>query len=334
MSLDVDAPPVRERSEPTAGVAPLAATAPRPDHRVLVAAAAGLLAAGYVLYLYAWRRPLSVSDFDAIWAAGRALRAGQDPYAAVPSPPWPWPLQYPLPAVLVALPFSYLPIVLARAAFIGLSTGLLAWALTARAWWPLWMLAGGQMFSAVGAVQWTPLFAAGVLLPAVRWLWAAKPTTGAVLFAAYPDRRVILGGVLLFALAFAVWPSWTEGWLAAARTAPHRPGMLRLGGVLLLLALLRWRRPEARQVAAVALVPLSPHVYEALPLLLLARSRREMLLLTLSGTVGLLVGLTIPRPGGPDHGPIPWTIVFLSCYLPALLVVLRRPNAPTGGEAR
>ncbi len=110
------------------------------------------------------------SDFDAIWAAGRALRAGQDPYAAIQSPPWPWPLQYPLPAVLLTRPLGYLPVALARAAFAGVGTALLAWGLTRHAWWPLWMLAGGQMLAAIGSVQWTPLFAAGVLLPVLRWL--------------------------------------------------------------------------------------------------------------------------------------------------------------------
>ena len=297
-----------------------------PLRRALVAALLGFLAATYVLYIYGWRKPLVVSDFDAIWAGARALVAGQNPYAAIQSPPWPWDLQYPLPTLLVALPFSVLPLAIARATFIGLSTALLAWGLTARAWWPLWMLAGGQMLLAVEAVQWTPLFAAGVLLPAVRWIWGAKPTTGAVLFAAYPDRRTVIGGIMLVAAAFLLFPGWIHDWLGAAGRAPHRPGVLHLGGVLLLLALLRWRRPEARQIAAVALVPLSPHVYEALPLLLLARSRREMLVLTLCGTLGFFAALTVPRPGGPDHGPIPWAIVFLSCYLPALVAVIRRSN--------
>jgi hypothetical protein len=228
--------------------------------------------------------------------------------------------------LLVALPFSLLPLAIARAAFIGLSTALLAWGLTARAWWPLWMLAGGQMLLAVEAEQWTPLFAAGIVLPAARWIWGAKPTTGAVLFAAYPDRRTVIGGLMLLAAAFLIFPGWMHDWLGAAGRAPHRPGVLHLGGVLLLLALLRWRRPEARQLAAVALVPLSPHDYEAHTLLLLARSRREMLVLTLCGTLGFFAALTVPRPGGPDHGPIPWAIVFLSCYLPALVAVLRRPN--------
>jgi hypothetical protein len=298
---------------------------PRRRFRALAALGAGLVAAAYVIRVYG-PAPLMPSDFDAIWAGARALRAGQDPYAAIQTPPWPWPLQYPLPSVLLALPFSYLPIAFARGAFVGVSTALLAWVLSARAWWPLLALASGQMIVAVGSVQWTPLFAAAILLPGLRWLWAAKPTTGGVLFAAYPNRLTLAGGVVLYALAFAAWPGWLDGWLPAAATAPHKPGIARLGGFLLLLALLRWRRPEARQLAAAALIPLSPHLYEGLPLLLLARSRREMLLLALCGMLGLIAGLTIMREVRFEHNPIDWLIVLLSCYLPALVVVLRRPN--------
>jgi hypothetical protein len=237
-------------------------------------------------------------------------------------------VQYPLPAVLVMLPFSLLPLTVARATFMGLSVALLAYGLTRRAWWPLIMLAGGQMFFAIQSVQWTPLFAAAVLLPGLRVLWAIKPTTGLTLFAAYPNWLTVVGGILLVALAFLLWPHWPDGWLAAIRTAPHRPAILRPGGVLLLLALLRWRLPEGRQLAVLALTPLSPHLYEALPLMLAARSRRELLALALCGTLGLGAWAVTPHPRGPDHGLLSWAIVFLSGYLPALIVVLRHRAGP------
>ncbi len=293
---------------------------------VLIAAAAAV----YVLGFYGHQAPGTVSDLDAIWTAARALRAGQDPYAAIQSPPWPWNLQYPLPAVLVALPFSLLPLPLARATFMGLSTGLLAYGLTRRAWWPLIALAGGQMFYALQSVQWTPLFMAAVLLPPLQVLWSLKPTTGASLFAAYPNWRAVAGGVVLLGLAFLAWPHWLDGWLGAVRHAPHRPAILHPGGVLLLLALLRWRLPEGRQLAATACMPLSPHLYEALPLMLVARTRGELLALATCGTIGLAAGAFTPRAVGQDHGPIPWMVVFVSGYLPALLVVLRHRGTPAG----
>jgi hypothetical protein len=300
--------------------------APRLRARLAAAAGLGFAAAIYVLIFYSHQSPLAVSDFDAIWVGARALREGGSPYAAIQSPPWPWDLQYPLPAVIVALPFSYLPLKLARGAFMAVGIGLLAFGLTRRAWWPLIALAGGQTFFALHSVQWSPLFTAAVLIPALRVLWSIKPTTGGPLIAAYPDWRVVLGAVVLFGLAFAVFPGWLDPWLAAARAAPHKPAVLRTGGVVLLLALLRWRLPEARQLAVLACAPLSPHLYEGVPLLLAARTRRELLTLALFGTLGLAAGAFTPPHVGPDHGPIPWFVVFFSAYLPALVVVLRHPN--------
>ena len=304
--------------------------APALRARAGVSALIAVVAAVYVLGFYGHQAPGTVSDIDTLWTAARALRAGQDPYTAIPSPPWPWGLLYPLPAVLVMLPLSVLPLAPARAVLMGVSTGLLAYGLTRRAWWPLIMLAGGQMFFALQSVQWTPLFAAAVLLPPLQVLWAIKPTTGAALFTAYPSRRAVVGGVVLAAAAFLVWPHWVTEWLAAARLAPHRPAILNPGGVLLLLALLRWRLPEGRQLAVLACMPLSPHLYEALPLMLVARSKRELLALATCGTIGLAAGAFTPPAITPSHGLIPWTVVFLSGYLPALVVVLRHRSAAAG----
>src|SRR6185295_16965098 len=113
-----------------------------------------------------------------------------------------------------------------------------------RAWWPLIALLGGPMLIAIFSVEWTPLLAAAVLFPWLGAVWVAKPTAGAVLFAAYPDRRAVFGGLVLIALAFAASPHWVAGWREALAGAPHRPEVLRLGGILLLLGLLRWRLPE------------------------------------------------------------------------------------------
>ena len=297
--------------------------------RLAVALVAGL-AAGLCALLFYRGRPLSVSDLDTIWVGARALRAHQDPYAAIQSPPWPWDLRYPLPAVLVSLPLSYVSLALARALLVAVGVGSFAWALTRRAWWPLIALASGQVLVAVQSVQWTPLLAAGLLIAPLQVLWSIKPTTGLALFAAAHSRSAALGGVLLLALAFLVWPHWLDGFLAAAHRAPHRAAVLRPGGVLLLLGLLRWRSPEGRLLATLALVPLTPHLYEAVPLLLVARSRRELLALAACGTLGLLAVAFLPQGADFDHGPVAWMEILLSCYLPALVVVLRHPNLSAG----
>ncbi len=297
--------------------------------RLTVAVVAGL-AAGLCAMLFYRGRPLTVSDFDTIWVGARALRAHQDPYAAIQSPPWPWDLRYPLPAVLVSLPLSYLSLALARATLVAVGVGFFAWGLTRRAWWPLIALASGQVFIAIQSVQWTPLLAAGLLIAPLQALWTLKPTTGLALFAAEPNRSTVVGGLVLLVLAFLMWPHWLAGFLAAAHRAPHLPAVLRPGGVLLLLGLLRWRSPEGRLLATLGLVPLTPHLYEAVPLLLVARSRRELLALAACGTLGLLAVAFLPQGVDFDQGPIAWMEILISCYLPALVVVLRHPNISTG----
>ncbi len=306
--------------------------APRVAHRAAAALAASVWAGATVWLRYRHLPPTATSDFDAVWVAARALRAGLDPYAAIQSPPWPWTLQYPLTAVLLAWPFTVLPLDVARAVFMGASTGLFAFGLSRRAWWPLIALLGGPMLIAVSSVQWTPLLAAAVLYPWLGAVWAAKPTTGAALFAGYPSRRALVGGLVLVGVSFVVWPHWLEGWRHALAGAEQQPAILRLGGALLLLGLLRWRLPEGRQLAVLALVPLSPHLYEAVPLALVARTRREMLILTVCGTLGAVAGYIWPPTHVPDHGPRQWAIMFLAGYLPALLVTLRH-RAPDGGPA-
>lgn len=301
-------------------------TVPARRRRILVGALAAAITGTYVMLLYDRLPPTAVSDFDATWAAARALRAGADPYAAIQSPPWPWTLQYPLPAVLVAWPFSFLPLHFARGAFIAASVGLLAYTASRTAWWPLLMLLGGPMLVALNSVQWTPLLTGAVLAGPLAAVLAAKPTTALPLLAAYPRRNLVLAVVALTAVGFMVRPDWVSGWLNALGGAPHKPAILRPGGALLLLALLRWRLPESRQLAALAIVPLSPHLYEALPLALVARSRREMLALTVCGTLGLGAHYLWPARHVPDHGTGQWLIVFLAAYLPALVIVLRRPR--------
>ena len=51
-----------------------------------------------------------------------------------------------------------------------------------------------------------------------------------------------------------------------------RPPLLYWGGPLMLLALLRWRRPEARLLAALSCVPHTPELYESLYLFLVPAS--------------------------------------------------------------
>lgn len=84
----------------------------------------GLLAFAY------HERPGTAPDFIYPWTAARALLAGIDPYGALHGGmphPFEAPLLYPMPAILVTIPFAFLPLPSASGVFMGLSALLLAY---------------------------------------------------------------------------------------------------------------------------------------------------------------------------------------------------------------
>jgi hypothetical protein len=101
------------------------------------------------------------------------------------------------------------------------------------------------------------------------------------------------------------------------------------GGVVLLLAALRWRRPEARLLALFAFAPQNGYGTELLPLLCaIPSSPRQALLVTLlSWLAGIGVILAAPA-GGWGYGlssalGTAWTLAVL---WPLTAFVLARPN--------
>jgi len=296
--------------------------------RLLSAGIAALGAGAFVAALYARQTPETGSDFDQSWIAARALLAGGDPYAAVVAAGWPWPLYYPLPAVLVAVPFTLLSMAAARMVFAGLGAGALAYAMTGRAWWGLAVVVSAPFLDALTSVQWSPLLTAAALLPALGWALAAKPTIGLALWVAYPRWQTAAAVGAIVVASLVALPEWPRLWLAAAAGADHiRAPILRPGGFLLLLALLKWRRPEARLLAVLAGVPQSPAMYEALPLFLAPSSAREALGLALLSHVTYAAIRLLPAAASFAEGyQAKWPIMLVLLYLPVLIVVLRRPN--------
>jgi len=129
-------------------------TAPSRAWRLRAAAAVGLVATAFVIVLYARQTRAVVSDWDATWVAARALLRGESPYAAIHVPPWPWHLNYPLPAVLLSLPFAALPLPLARGLFVGVGAAIFTYVATRRHRWPLYFVISGAMLWSWIPVQW------------------------------------------------------------------------------------------------------------------------------------------------------------------------------------
>lgn len=306
--------------------------------RLAFAITVGVLAAAYVLALAHFNTDF-VSDFDQIWAGARFLLDGEDPYRKVGLRGaflWKWPLYYPVPALLVVSPLASLSVVWARAVFVGLGTGLLAFGITRDGWhrWPIFICI--PFLISVELAQWAPLYTAAFFLPWVGVFAIAKPNVGLALAAAARTNRalawIIGGSLVLVAASFIVSPGWIPDWLERVRSAQHfRAPVTRPLGFLLLLALLKWRRNDARFLLVFSCVPTAPSLYDPLMLFIVCESYKESLALTASTGVlfivlFFLIGLQVPAPTYKAWGAVTgnWTVVC--CYLTALAIVLRKPN--------
>lgn len=312
---------------------------PSPSRFIRAAIALGVALAS-VAYVVAYARvnPDFVSDFDQLWAAGRALWRGADPYHVVGprgSFLWKWPLYYPAPAILVVAPLGLVSVVAARAIFTAISTGLFAYAITRHGYDRLLLLLSISFVTAVELVQWSPLLTAAMLLPSAAWLAVAKPNLGAAMAAYASSRRVfvtmIAGGVLLVAASILMLPTWPREWWDNVRSAPHFIApVVRPAGFLLLAVLARWRRPEARLLAALACVPQTPTFYDHVLVFVVARSAREALVLVvLTFVVYFAVAFAAPFDTFQQWGNFVANATMALIYAPAVIMVLRRPNEGT-----
>ena len=285
-----------------------------------------MVAGLFVVALYARQKSGVISDWDPTFVATQALLRGENPYAAIQVPPWPNWLLYPLPALLVTAPFTVLPLAIARGVFAAVGAIAFTWVITRRHRWTLYFLLSGAMLWSWVVVQWPPLLIAVIFAPSMSWLLAVKPTMGFALWVGWPNRKAIIGGVLFVALSLLVRPTWIPEWLASVARTPHESHLLRPMGFLMLLCLVRWRRPEARMLAALCLVPGTTALYETLPVALVCRSRPQAATyagLTMLAHVLYQLGPQGPWPVGAGYQ---WWVMLALIYLPAVVLVLLRPN--------
>jgi hypothetical protein len=304
------------------------------------AAAIGFVSVAF-LALWIRRHPTGYrADFDHLHSAARLVIAGRNPYPLIGPGRWyqnRFPLYYPLPAILLITPFALLPLDVARYAFVALTGGILGYALAAAGGtrWRYAMLASRQYVECIILAHWTPLFFAMWIVPALGAFAVAKPTIGSALVAARARRQLtvsaIVGAILLTLLSFLVQPDWISWWWRDLRTANHLVAPILLpGGFLLVAALLRWRRPEARLLLALSVPPQTPSFYDPLLIFLVATSGAEIMVLIVAGhALDYLLELRGPfatmRLAISELGR--FSILFF--YLPALVMVLRRPNVGT-----
>lgn len=308
-----------------------------PENHLVISIAVGALAALLVWSHYTGS-PNSYSDFDQIWLGGRAMLAGENPYLSLTD--YRWPPFYPLPAYIIGIPFAPLSLMAARCTFAFLTASLATWAVYRHQRAALFLLlVSGPFLYAIVRGQWSPLVLAACLIPAWGFVVAVKPTVGLGAIAYYPTRVALIGAGTITLISLMVLPRWPLDWIAAIGEQRHlRMPLLLPGGILLATALLRWRRPEARLLLVLAAVPQTVVPYELVPLALVPRTRREILLIAVAWVaVYFLKVVNNPAPHvshaalPADYYPYRWWAMLVFGYLPILALILRRPNI---GEVR
>jgi hypothetical protein len=105
---------------------------------------------------------------------------------------------------------------------------------------------------------------------------------------------------------------------------------MRPAGVLLLAAVARWRRPEARLLTALACIPQTPTFYDHVLVFVVARTARESLVLVvLTFAVYFAVAFAAPFETFQQWGDFVANATNALIYAPAVIMVLRRPNEGT-----
>ena len=304
-------------------------TASRSTVQVVLAIATGLAAGLLVWFYYSQYAPGVWSDFDQVWLGSRALLERRDPYHEAPRS-FPWPLYYPLPTLLVGLPFAWWSLVTARILFALVTASIGAWAILRYRpqAWPL-LLSAPFVYGIVRG-QWASVLVAAALIPWLGGLAVVKPSIGLATFAAHPSRRAVVGGAILLLLSLLVDPSWPAAWWHGLQTTPHMiVPVLKPGGIILLAALGRWRRADARLLAVLACVPQTPSPYDLFPMALIPATLRQSLIMGLSWNVLYLVTLAthysvpLTLADMPLRGNLVyWPVYFVLGYFPGLMAVL------------
>jgi hypothetical protein len=273
-------------------------------------------------------------DFLPIWYSTQTLLDGKNPYTAVGPTgwfyEWPWPQVYPAPAFLIYAPLTRFDLETAIIIFGALSAGLLAYGIARRGYVMLPVFLSSGFITGVLLGQWSLLLAAATLLPVLGFAFAAKPTIAVALFAYRPNWYAVIGSVVITIISLIIRPSWPVEWYAAIMS--HASKMMLpvtfYGGPLLLAALLRWKRADARLLVALAFTPQTLLPYETVLLFLLATTFSEAMLLAVLSWVAVAVRSQFVEPTMTvrDLHLLAAQVLVIVMYLPALVLVLRRPN--------
>ncbi len=265
------------------------------------------------------------NDISIPHCGAQRLIAGLDPYSC-PTGGMP---SNPLTTILVLIPFAWLPAEVASGIVVGLSTGLLAYALNRKGEsWRLVALLSVPFIYAVQVSQWAPLLFAAIYLEWLYPLVLVKPHLGlsTAVMKATPIRLGILAVLSLGTLV--LYPGWIGEWLRQTHTYDGFLPLLTFPGPILLLAFLRWRSDPARWLLLLSVTPQRAW-YDQLLLWAVPANRRQAIALTLCSWIMWLPHILW---GARALGSYTYPWLIISLYCPALVFVLTANTQNTAIE--
>jgi hypothetical protein len=261
-------------------------------------------------------------DFSWHLRAAKNLIAGAEIYGDSIAPNPYYYVPYPLPAAFLALPFVWLRDNLAAAAFFGASAAIIAWCLIrAGEAWRLSIFLSWQFLFALINAQSTPLLLCLYMVPSALPLVLVKPNIAIpMVLTKFPSKRGLALTLATSLASLVLYPTWPLSWYSQLGGYQGVSPILVLPfGPLIALALLRWQNREAWLLILMAVMP-QRMVYDQIPLLLTARTPRQLLLLVECSWIWILPWLLFNNSNF-FYDVWPRWIVLLY-YLPALAIVL------------
>jgi hypothetical protein len=282
--------------------------------RIAVSATIGIASGAFCWFLM---KHFHQDAADFRWAIRLAQRllARQNPYDT------PYQL-YPLPAALFGLPFVRMQPEVAAGSFWGISSALLAFALTREGYTKLLIFLAYPYWAGILTAQWIPLIAASAYFPLLLPVTMAKPQIGLPVFLTRFTFRGFIACAVVGLASLILVPNWPVLWLRQAGSYQRFIPLLILPGPLLVLALLRYHDRDAIFLFLSAIMP-QRWFYDAFVLWLIPHSRRQFVwTVFLSWGAGVWRWFFIPR-SFTEVGR--WSVIFF--YLPMLAVVLLRTKS-------
>ncbi len=175
--------------------------------------------------------------------------------------------------------------------------------------------------------QWSPLLMAAVFLPWLAPVALAKPNIGLPVLALWPRKlRWLVVTAVVRLISLMILPLWPLAWLQSVFETGHWPAIIVPPGIVLALAVKRWRTREGQLLLWPVFVPQFQFWYDQLLLWIIPRNHRQSLALVASSWTGFeLWTLFLQRSNMAPNVVTAMPVSIANMYISALIIVLRQP---------